>query len=54
MADPEILISEGDIKARVQMLGAQISADYADKDDLVLIGVLGSEAWPAEFRRASR
>ena len=40
MADPEILISEGDIKARVQMLGAQISADYADKDDLVLIGVL--------------
>ena len=40
MADPEVLIKEEDIKARVKELAAQISADYADKSDLVLIGVL--------------
>ena len=40
MIDPEILISEKDIAARVNELAAQISSDYADKGELVLIGVL--------------
>jgi len=38
--DPKILISEQDIGARVDELAAQISSDYADKGELVLIGVL--------------
>ncbi len=38
--DPETLISEQDIEARVAELAAQISSDYADKGELVLIGVL--------------
>ncbi len=37
---PEILISESDIIRRVDELAAQISADYADKGEIVLIGVL--------------
>ena len=40
MALPPVLISEADILARVDELAAEISADYADKGDLVLIGVL--------------
>ena len=40
MPDPEVLISEQNIEARVKELAAQISADYADKGELVLIGVL--------------
>lgn len=40
MADPEVLISEQDIEARVDELAKQISAEYADKGELVLIGVL--------------
>jgi hypoxanthine phosphoribosyltransferase len=40
LAEPEVLIKEEDIKARVKELAAQISADYADKSDLVLVGVL--------------
>lgn len=40
MTDPEILISENDIGARVDELARQISADYADSDGLVLVGVL--------------
>jgi hypoxanthine phosphoribosyltransferase len=40
LTDPEILISEQDIAARVDELAAQISADYADSDGLVLVGVL--------------
>ena len=40
MDDPEILISEKDIDARVDELAAQISSDYADKGEIVLIGVL--------------
>ena len=40
MTDPEILISEKDIDARVDELAAQISSDYANKGELVLIGVL--------------
>ena len=37
---PEVLISEADIERRVNELAAQISADYADKGEIVLIGVL--------------
>ena len=37
---PEVLISESDIASRVSEIAAQISADYADKGELVLIGVL--------------
>jgi len=40
MALPPVLISEADILARVDELAADISADYADKGDIVLIGVL--------------
>jgi len=37
---PPILISERAIAARVDELARQISADYADVDDLLLVGVL--------------
>ena len=37
---PEPLISEQQILARVDELAARISADYADVDDLLLVGVL--------------
>jgi hypoxanthine phosphoribosyltransferase len=40
LKDPEILISEQDIDARVNELAAQISSDYADDGELVLVGVL--------------
>ncbi len=37
---PEVLISEDDIQSRVTELATQISEDYADCNDLVLVGVL--------------
>ena len=40
MNDPKVLITQEDIDARVNELAAQISSDYADKGELVLIGVL--------------
>jgi hypoxanthine phosphoribosyltransferase len=40
LADPAVLISEQDIEVRVNELAAQISAEYADKGELVMIGVL--------------
>ena len=40
MADPAVLISEQDIEVRVNELAAQISAEYTDKGELVMIGVL--------------
>lgn len=40
MTNPEVLISEEAIKSRVGELAAQISSDYADKGELVLLGVL--------------
>ena len=40
MTEPPVLISEDDIQARVAELAAQVSADYSDKGDVVLIGVL--------------
>ncbi len=50
-APPE-LISEDDIKARVSELAREISADYADVDDLVMIGILkGSFIFLADLSR---
>jgi hypoxanthine phosphoribosyltransferase len=40
MSSPVVLISEEEIQTRVAELAAQISADYADANDLVLVGVL--------------
>ncbi len=40
MSEPVVLISEEEIQTRVDDLAAQISADYANADDLVLVGVL--------------
>ena len=37
---PDVLISEEDVQSRVAELAAQINADYADRGELVLIGVL--------------
>jgi len=37
---PPVLISEADIQKRVSELAQQISSDYSDKGDIVLIGVL--------------
>ena len=48
----EVLYSEEQIKDRVAELGAQISADYIDKD-LVLVSVLkGSCVFLADLMRA--
>jgi hypoxanthine phosphoribosyltransferase len=52
MQEPITLISEEDIRKRVDELAAQISLDYADKDELVLIGVLkGSFIFLADLSR---
>lgn len=49
---PEVMISEAEISRRVEELAAQISADYADKGDVVLIGVLkGSFIFLADLSR---
>lgn len=49
---PEILISEADIARRVEELAAQIDEDYADTDELVLIGILkGSFIFLADLAR---
>ena len=40
MSNPETMISEETIRSRVDELAAQISLDYADKGEIVLIGVL--------------
>ena len=40
MSHPQELISEADIQTRVEELAAEISDDYRDKGDIVLIGVL--------------
>jgi len=49
---PEVLISEADIQSRVSQLAKQISADYADADDLVMVGVLkGSFIFLADLSR---
>ena len=52
MQNPKTLISEKEIINRVDELAAQISLDYADKEDLVLIGVLkGSFIFLADLSR---
>jgi len=49
---PEVLISEEEIQARVMELAAEISADYEDADDLVMVGVLkGSFIFLADLSR---
>jgi hypoxanthine phosphoribosyltransferase len=49
---PEVLISEDDIQARILELAAQISADYEDSDNLVMVGVLkGSFIFLADLAR---
>lgn len=50
---PEVMISEEDIRRRVEELAKQISSDYADKGEVVLIGVLkGSFIFLADLARA--
>ncbi len=52
VGDPAVLISEAEIRARVDELAAQISADYMDKEPLVLVGVLkGSFIFLADLSR---
>ena len=49
---PEVLISEEEIEARVLALAQEISADYEDADDLVMVGVLkGSFIFLADLSR---
>lgn len=49
---PPELISENDISDRIDELAAKISADYADQDEIVLIGVLkGSFIFLADLSR---
>jgi len=51
-SDPEVLISERKIRARVRTLAERISADYKDSDELVLVGVLkGSFIFLADLSR---
>ncbi len=40
MAPPPVLISEAAIAARVDELARQVSRDYGDKGEVVLVGVL--------------
>jgi hypoxanthine phosphoribosyltransferase len=50
--NPPVLISEEDIQKRVAELAEQVSADYGDKGDIVLIGVLkGSFIFLADLSR---
>ena len=52
MPNPKTLISEEDIKVRVEELAAQISLDYADEEEIVLVGVLkGSFIFLADLSR---
>ena len=52
MSKPSVLISEETIDKRVDELAEQISTDYADKGDIVLVGVLkGSFIFLADLSR---
>jgi hypoxanthine phosphoribosyltransferase len=52
---PVVLISEEEIQTRVAELAAQISKDYADTGDLVLVGVLkGAFIFLADLARQLR
>lgn len=49
---PEVLISAGEIEARVDELAADISRDYAERAPIVLVGVLkGSFIFIADLSR---
>ena len=53
MNEPEVLLSEERIAERVREIAGEISADYADKGGVVLIGVLkGSFIFLADLSRA--
>ncbi len=48
-----VLYTEEELQARVKELGAQITADYADKENILLISVLrGSYIFMADLSRA--
>lgn len=48
-----VLYTEAELQARVKELGAQITADYADKENILLISVLrGSYIFMADLSRA--
>ncbi len=50
---PKPLIAESEIRSRVAALAAQISRDYADTEDLLLVGVLkGAFIFLADLARA--
>jgi len=52
MTMPVVLISEEEIQSRVLELAEQISADYDDNDELVMVGVLkGSFIFLADLSR---
>jgi hypoxanthine phosphoribosyltransferase len=52
MDNPKVLISAAEIEHRVNELAARISGDYADKEELVLVGVLkGSFIFLADLSR---
>ena len=52
MSTPPVLISEDSIEQRVDELAEQISSDYADKGNIVLVGVLkGSFIFLADLSR---
>jgi len=52
MSLPVVLISEQEIQTRVAELAAEISADYAAADDLVMVGVLkGAFVFLADLSR---
>jgi len=49
---PKVLISEQEISAKIDELAQRISTDYADVDDLLLVGVLkGSFIFLADLAR---
>ena len=51
-SQPEVMISEEEIRQRVDELAEQISTDYADKGTIVLLGVLkGSFIFLADLSR---
>lgn len=52
VGNPAVLISEAEIRTRVDELAAQISVDYKGKEPLVLVGVLkGSFIFLADLSR---
>ena len=52
MGLPAVLISEEQIRTRVAELAAEISSDYKDADDLVMVGVLkGAFVFLADLSR---